>query len=561
MSATVEQSILTQTDRTAIETDRNPLVSIIVPFLNAERFIGEAIDSVFAQVYDNWELLLVDDGSTDGSTGRARELAERYPEKVRYLEHDGHHNRGLPASRNLGLKHARGKYVALLDSDDAWLPQKLEQQVQILESHPEAAMVYGRSEYWRSWTGDAADVGRDCVPELGIEADTLVPAPRLLLLSYPLGTAPTPCPSDIMLRRTALGRVGGFEESFNSQFTMYEDQAFLAKIYLEESVFVSSQCWDNYRLHPDSCVSTVTRNGQYHDVRRFFFNWFEGYLLEKGIRNSEIGTALKKAMRPYRHPVLHKLETLMANSFQRAKDWARALLVAAHQSPQPLAEQTPGVGKVDFGDLKRVEPISRTWGYDRGRPVDRYYIENFLAEHANDIHGRTLEVGDDSYTRQFGGDRVATRDVLHVTEGNAGATIVADLASADHIPSNAFDCIILTQTLHLIYDTRAALRTLHRILKPGGVLLATFPGISQIDRYEWGESWYWGFTTRSARRLFDEVFPAENSEIRAHGNVLAAISFLHGLAEEELSREELDYRDPDYELLITVRAMKSKEPL
>ena len=129
------------------------------------------------------------------------------------------------------------------------------------------------------------------------------------------------------------------------------------------------------------------------------------------------------------------------------------------------------------------------------------------------------------------------------------------------ISINAFDCIVLTQTLHLIYDTRAALRTLHRILKPGGVLLATFPGISQLDHHEWAESWYWGFTTRSARWLFNEVFPADNVEIAAHGNVLAAISFLHGLAEEELSREELDYRDPDYELLITVRAKKAKEPL
>jgi glycosyltransferase involved in cell wall biosynthesis len=556
MRATAEQSILTQTDRTAIETDRNPLVSIIVPFLNAERFIGEAIESVFAQVYDNWELLLVDDGSTDGSTDRARELAERYPEKVRYLEHDGHQNRGLPASRNLGLKHARGKYVALLDSDDAWLPQKLEQQVQILESHPEAAMVYGRSEYWRSWTGDAADAGRDCVPDLGIEADTLVPAPRLLLLSYPLGKAPTPCPSDMMLLRSTLERVGGFEESFNGPYTMYEDQAVLAKIYLEEGVFVSGQCWDNYRLHPDSCVSTVTRNGQYEDVRRFFFKWFEGYLIKKGIRNSEIGAALKKALRPYRHPVLHKLDTWLADSFQRAKNWARALPIAAHQSPQPLAEPTPGVGKVDFGDLKRVEPISHAWGYDRGRPVDRYYIENFLAGHADDIRGRTLEIGDDSYTRQFGGDRVAIRDVLHVTEGNAAATIVADLVSADNIPSNAFDCIILTQTLHLVYDTRAALRTLHRILKPGGVLLATFPGISQLDHYEWAESWYWGFTTRSARRLFAEVFSADNVEIRAHGNVLAAVCFLHGLSAEELRQDELDHCDPHYELSITVRAVK-----
>jgi SAM-dependent methyltransferase len=202
--------------------------------------------------------------------------------------------------------------------------------------------------------------------------------------------------------------------------------------------------------------------------------------------------------------------------------------------------------------------MSQSFGFNRGQPIDRYYIEHFLARHANDVRGRVLEIGDDLYTRRFGGDRVTTRDVLHVTQGNPGATIVGDLTCADHIPCDAFDCVILTQTLHLIYDVRAALNTLYRILKPGGVLLATFPGISQIDHYEWGNTWYWGFTTRSARRLFLEAFQADNVAVEAHGNVLAAIAFLHGLAVEEMRVEELDYRDRDYELLITARAVKAE---
>jgi SAM-dependent methyltransferase len=219
-------------------------------------------------------------------------------------------------------------------------------------------------------------------------------------------------------------------------------------------------------------------------------------------------------------------------------------------------EDNPPVGGVRFGSLRRVTPISQRFGFDRGQPIDRYYIESFLAQHANDVRGRVLEIGDDSYTRRFGDDRVTIRDVLHVAEDNPHATIVGDLTCADHIPSDAFDCVILTQTLHLIYDLHAALNTLYRILKPGGVLLVTFPGISQIDHYDWGVTWYWGFTTRSAQRLFVETFPAENVAIEAHGNVLAAIAFLHGLAVEEMRPEELDYRDPDYEVLITVRAVK-----
>lgn len=219
-------------------------------------------------------------------------------------------------------------------------------------------------------------------------------------------------------------------------------------------------------------------------------------------------------------------------------------------------ESYPSVGKVQLGDLRRVTPISRCWGYDRGLPIDRYYIENFLLRHSADIQGRVLEIGDNSYTRKFGGNRVVVSDVLHVVEGNPMATIFADLTCADHIPSEIFDCIILTQTLHLIYDARAAIRTLYRILKPGGILLATFPGISQNYDHNWGECWYWSFTTLSACRLFEEVFPAADISIHAHGNVFAAISFLHGLAAEELQKEELDFNDPGYEVLITARAVK-----
>ncbi len=200
--------------------------------------------------------------------------------------------------------------------------------------------------------------------------------------------------------------------------------------------------------------------------------------------------------------------------------------------------------------------MSRDFGYDRGQPIDRYYIEQFLDRHADDVHGRVLEIGDDAYTSRFGGDRVSVSDVLHVDDSNPAATIVGDLAQADHIPSDTFDCIILTQTLHLIYDVPAAIRTLHRILKPGGVLLATFPGVSQIARDRWGETWYWGFTTLSARRLFEESFPAGTIEVESRGNVLTAIGFLHGLAAEELRQEELDFNDPTYQVLVMLRAEK-----
>lgn len=218
-------------------------------------------------------------------------------------------------------------------------------------------------------------------------------------------------------------------------------------------------------------------------------------------------------------------------------------------------EYCPPVGSIRFGDLRRLTPVSRCWGYDRGLPIDRYYIEKFLLQYSTDIRGRVMEIGDDTYTQKFGG-RVTRSDVLHVLDGNPKATIVGDLTQADHIDSNSFDCIICTQTLHLIYDTRAAIKTLYRILQPGGILLATFPGITPISHSDWPEYWCWSFTTHSARLLFGEVFPPRSVRIDTYGNVLAATAFLQGLAVAELRKEELESRDPDYEVTITVRATK-----
>ena len=217
----------------------------------------------------------------------------------------------------------------------------------------------------------------------------------------------------------------------------------------------------------------------------------------------------------------------------------------------------PGAGRVDFGSLRRLAPISRRWGKDRGGPpIDRYYIERFLAVHAADIRGRVLEVGDDTYTRRFG-TGVERTDVLHAQPGNPKATDRRGPGawSGEELPAGAFDCVILTQVLHVMGDPGAAVRTLRGILRPGGVVLATVAGISQVSRWDmerWGD--YWRFTTLAARRLFEDAFPPELVSIEAHGNVLVAVAFLHGLAASELRPEELDQHDPDYPLLITVRA-------
>lgn len=680
---------------------QKPLVSVITIFFNGERFIREAVESVFAQTYDNWELFLVDDGSTDTSTEIARQYAAQYPTKVYYLQHEGHQNRGMSATRNLGQRHARGCYVGFLDSDDVWLPHKLERQVAILESQPQAAMIYGATHYWYSWTGLPEDLNRDYTPDLGIESDTLFEPTVLLTRNYPLGTGTACCPSDFLIRRDTILRVGGFEESFSGKYQMYEDQAFLAKVNLKEAVFVSRECWDRYRIHSDSCVSVVSNAGEYNNVRLFFLKWLENYLCKEMVGEPRIWASLKNAIAKIEHPTCSTSPTESSPEFDRVKqlsqlhrwlrvgqgnradlrsladnpdavkiaikkattrigsdiqlnepflkvranhryvvnflaraDSPRSIFVGfakAHEPwsnlglysqieltsdwqsfeesffatgdddnarihfdvgqrdisvdlssvtlrsvsegrfvtpsiastqldrPEPkmiLSESPVPLGHVQFGSLRQVTPINSNWGWDRGLPIDRYYIERFLACYAEDIRGHVLEIGDNSYTCRFGGERVTISDVLHVADGNPHATIVADLTSADDIPSNTFECIILTQTLQLVYDVRSALRTVYRILKPGGVLLTTFPGISQTYDAEWGNHWYWSFTIHSAKRVFGELFPEPNVKIESFGNVFAAIAFLHGLAVEELTREELDRHESGYDLTIAVRAVK-----
>jgi SAM-dependent methyltransferase len=208
--------------------------------------------------------------------------------------------------------------------------------------------------------------------------------------------------------------------------------------------------------------------------------------------------------------------------------------------------------------LLSVRPKSDHWGWDRGTPVDRYYIERFLGEHAGDVRGNVLEVKDADYIRKYGRDVVRT-DVLDIDAANPQATIVADLSVGEGIPASFFDCFILTQTLQYIYDLRGAVAQCERLLRPGGVLLVTVPSLSRIVHGAGLEWDYWRFTAASCRRLFGEAFGDASVEVQTHGNVLAATAFLRGTALEEIPRRKLDVNDPYFPLLVTVRAVKRRQ--
>lgn len=206
-----------------------------------------------------------------------------------------------------------------------------------------------------------------------------------------------------------------------------------------------------------------------------------------------------------------------------------------------------------MGTLRRTTPVSSGWGFDRGRPVDRYYIDSFIESHREDIRGRVLEILNTEYADLYGA-RLERKDILDIDPANKAATLIADLSAADSIESDSFDCFILTQTLQLIYEIRSAIAHSHRILRPGGVLLVTVPCVSRLA----GEGYtdYWRFTPDSCRRLFGEVFGADQVTVHAYGSVLTATAFLQGMAAEELSKRELDARDERYPVLLAIRAVK-----
>lgn len=290
---------------------RGVRVSIITPFLNAGAFIQESIESVLAQTYDQWELLLVDDGSTDASTSIALRYAMAHPTRIRYLAHEGRLNHGASASRNLGARHAEGEYLAFLDADDVYLPRKLENQVPLLDAHHGVAIVYAATEYWFSWSRRPEDAARDWVwRKFGAEPNKVIDPPRMLLAFLHDGGT-VPCMGSVLVRRAAVERVGGWEDSFRHICT---DQVFHAKMCLRFPSLVVDACWDRYRQHEHSACSTVARAGQSDAAFERYLNWLETYLSAEGIADPAVWSALRRALRPYRHPLLHRVERRLSRS-------------------------------------------------------------------------------------------------------------------------------------------------------------------------------------------------------------------------------------------------------
>jgi glycosyltransferase involved in cell wall biosynthesis/SAM-dependent methyltransferase len=532
----------------------NCSVAVVITTYNHVTYLPDAIASVLAQRRPADEIIVVDDGSTDNPGA----IVAVHP-NVRLIHQS---NQGLSAARNTGLRNASSDAIVFLDADDRLLPNALGDGVACLAREPRSGLVYGghrRTDVnWRP---------------IGDDRYEPVSKPYVDLLQGNL----IGMHAAVMYRRARLEEIGGFDPSLR-RCEDYDVYLRMAQAY---PIASHSNTIAEYRVH-DSNMSTDHRQ---------MLRWVLKVSGRQRYFASHQGAA--KAWRQGRSNwrEYYSVQTLLnaKEAWSRPGDKLRALrgvLYATLMSPRPPTQavigvarrhlrdlippdimqrirqfrsrqSTPAVGKVRFGDLSGSAPIDDDFGFGRGTPIDRGYIVDFLARHAEDIAGRVLEVGDDNYSRHFGGTRITRQDVLHIQPGNPRATIVGDLARSGVLPNAAFDCLVLTQTLHLIYDMGSAVREMHRALRPKGVVLLTVPGISRIDGGEWGDSWCWSLTEASARRMFSDVFGADQVEVQTYGNVFAAVAFLHGLALEEVPRAKLDVRDPAFPVIVSVRARKT----
>ncbi len=536
-----------------------PDVALIVTCYNHARVLAEALESGLAQPRPFREIILVDDGSTDDTA----EVASRFPQ-VRYLWQE---NRGLAAARNSGLRASTCEFLVFLDADDRLHPGAVEAGLRCLEGHPSARLAYGSFQYVLP-TGETSSVAefKDC----GTDAYLALLRDNCIAMH-----------ATVMYRRESLLAVNGFDERLRAceDYDLYLRVARDGNIACHDTIVADyrrhgGNMSRNSRLMLDTSLGVLkaqwplvrsdpARRRAYREgVRNWQVLYGTKWAGEIAQRRRE-GAPLTAVAAEACSLAVRAPYALAANRQRVYRAAARRLLAIlplglggrALAAMQPARPSPPRA--VSMGDLRRLEPVSREFGFDRGTPIDRHYIERFLAAHSGDIRGRVLEVGDDTYTRRFGGARVGVSDVLNVRPGG-GTTIVSDLSSGDGIPDNAFDCLVVTQTLHLLWDVAAGVRTMLRVLKQGGVLLLTVPGtISQIERGQWRTTWYWGFGPLAVQRLFGEIFGPANVEVTAHGNVLTSTAFLQGLSAEELKPAELELNDPLYPLLITVRAVKS----
>lgn len=335
-------------------TAEKPLVSCIIIFLNGEAYIREAIDSVLAQNYTEWELFLVDDGTTDGATEIARSYAAAHPGRIFYTQHPGHENCGMSASRNAGLRLSRGEYVAFLDADDIWLPDRLTRHVDVMERHPEVAMSLAPTLLWSSWNKDNLPKSRpwlaaDMETELGLPELAPLPPPAVARHYLANHGAGVPGICSLLIRRERLLEVGGFENSFRS---LYEDQAMLFKIFLSFPVIVINDIQDYYRQHDGSACGQAGRISGDRQTRPIFLAWLQNYMIDRRIKDPEIWRTFRGEMLQFDNPAVYRMKNLPTAIVDTWNiESRRAVIWLLTPKVYQKLRRTFGLGGVDLGTV------------------------------------------------------------------------------------------------------------------------------------------------------------------------------------------------------------------
>lgn len=498
------------------------LISVIIPCYNHGKFLAKAIKSVLEQDHKNTEIIVVDDGSADDT----RLQAEKF-NNVKYIYQ---HNQGLSAARNTGIAASSGEYLVFLDADDWLAEHALTINLKQLQSVPSAAFVSG-AHIKISGSGQIIEkVNTPVVSEHYI---------HFLQGNY------------IGMHATILYRRWVFDHfTYDTSLKACEDYDLYLKISRKFPVMHHTQLIAYYLIHGNNM--SANKELMLNSVLDVLGRQENVITTEKEMSALHRGRQIWKEYYSMNHTNIKPRPGMRKRLKKYTPDILKRILYGAGI----LKRYTPKHGHIRKGDFERVTPFSTQFGYDRGGPVDRYYIEQFLQKNAGIVYGNILEIGDNDYTLKYGGQKITKSDILHVDEKNPAATIIGDLSNAPEIPDNTYDCIILTQTLHLIYDFKSALHTCYRVLKPGGTLLMTVPGITHIDQGEWKSNWLWAFTGSSVNRLLQEVFPKENIEVQTHGNVYIASAFLYGMGQNEVKRKYFDHHDPHYQVIITAKGVK-----
>jgi glycosyltransferase involved in cell wall biosynthesis len=509
-------------------------VAVVITTYNDTDFLHEALASAALQQIVPDELFVVDDGS---EVSPAYIVAD-FPQARLIRKPNG----GLASARNAGMREASTKYILFLDADDRLRPNAIAAGLDCFARSPDSAMVYGAHIRIRA---DGTPIGDDIYHPASEDpyAD--------LLARNGIGMHAT-----VLYRRDILLAEGGFDEVLR-RCEDYDVYLRLARRYSVTShpEIVAEYRWHGQNMSRDTTKmlrtvlavhdrhrkQTGARKEAWRAGRLFWKSWYKSGQAELW-REEQGNTALRQTN--VAHNALQAAKSRLRNGRLHG-------LFARLRGTWP-----PPLGSVRFGQLGTTRPISLNFGWDRGTPIDRYYIENFLHTHAIDIIGRVLEIADDAYSSRFGGSRITRQDILHLNAGSPKATLVGDLTQPGVLPEDAFDCIVITQTLHLIFDMPLAARRLHSALRSGGVLLLTVPGITPIDRGEWGNSWYWSLTPIALTRLFEPLFGKSALTVEAHGNVFSATAFLQGLAIEEIEQSKLDIYDSAYPVIVALRAVK-----